>query len=192
MRACAPYRPRTKGKDERGVSYVKHNAIAGRAFESFAALEAHLDLWTREIADRRVHGTTGEAPGLRFARDEAGTLKPLPRCGPFLAARELSRRVGADCAVELDTDAYSVPWRLIGERVRVLVSAETVRITHAGVEVASHRLSGGRHGRIVDRAQFDGVAGADGRPVRLLAGREEPPALLRPLAECEAVAGGAW
>jgi transposase len=31
-RACAPYRARTKGKDERGVGYVKSNAIAGRQF----------------------------------------------------------------------------------------------------------------------------------------------------------------
>ena len=195
VRACAPYRPRTKGKDERGVGYVKRNAIAGRSFESFAALEAHLEHWAREIADQRVHGTTGEVPALRFARDEAALLKPLPARGPFLAARELRRRVGPDCAVELDTNAYSVPWRLIGERVRVLVSAETVRITHAGVEVASHRRSGGRHGRIVERAHFDGVAGADGRPVRLLAetaGEQAAPTLLRPLAEYEAVAGGTW
>jgi transposase len=33
-RACAPYRARSKGKDERGVGYVKKNAIAGRSFES--------------------------------------------------------------------------------------------------------------------------------------------------------------
>jgi transposase len=32
-RACAPYRARTKGKDERGVGYVKKNAIAGRRFD---------------------------------------------------------------------------------------------------------------------------------------------------------------
>ena len=38
--ACAPYRARTKGKDERGVGYVKHNAIAGRSFASWGALEA--------------------------------------------------------------------------------------------------------------------------------------------------------
>ena len=31
-RACRPYRARTKGKDERGVAYVKRNAIAGREF----------------------------------------------------------------------------------------------------------------------------------------------------------------
>lgn len=199
VRACAPYRPRTKGKDERGVGYVKRNAIAGRRFESFAALEAHLEAWAREVADVRVHGTTGEAPGLRFARDEAAKLKPLPQCGPFLVARELSRRVGPDCAVELDTNAYSVPWRLIGERVRVLVTAETVRITHAGVEVACHRRSAGRRGRIVERAHFDGVAGAAGRAIRaeaetaLDASAAVPTAaLLRPLSEYEAVAGGAW
>ena len=199
VRACAPYRPRTKGKDERGVGYVKGNAIAGRSFESFAALEAHLAEWTREIADQRVHGTTGEAPALRFARDEAGKLKPLQRCGPFLAMRELSRRVGSDCAVEMDANAYSVPWRLIGERVLVLVTAETVRVTHAGVEVACHRRSSGRRGRIIDPAHFAGVAGAAGRVIRTVAetaqGEEAPipmPALLRPLAEYEAVAGGAW
>ena len=198
VRACAPYRPRTKGKDERGVGYVKRNAIAGRGFGSFGALEAHLAQWTREIADQRVHGTTGEAPTMRFARDEAQALKPLPGHGPFLAARELSRRVGPDCAVEFDTNAYSVPWRLIGERVRVLVTTETVRIAHAGVEVALHRRSAGRRGRIIDRTHFDGVAGAAGRAIRASAeamegeGAVPAPALLRPLAEYEAVAGGAW
>jgi transposase len=138
VRACAPYRARTKGKDERGVGYVKGNAVAGRSFESFAALEAHLAEWAREVADRRVHGTTGEAPMVRFARDEARALRSLPDHGPFLAARELSRRVGADCAVEVDTNAYSVPWRLIGERVCVMVTTKTVAIIHAGVEVARH------------------------------------------------------
>ena len=66
--ACAPYRARTKGKDERGVGYVKRNAIAGRGFASWAALEAHLAWWMREVADQRVHGTTGEVPMVRFER----------------------------------------------------------------------------------------------------------------------------
>src|SRR5690606_12654471 len=102
--------------------------------------------------------------------------------------------------VEMDTNAYSVPWRLIGERVRVLVAAETVRITHAGVEVACHRRSAGRRGRIVDPVHFAGVAGAAGRTIRTITdtagaetGVDAPiPILLRPLAEYEAAAGGAW
>ena len=37
-RACAPYRARTKGKDERGVGYVKKNAIAGRALRELGGV----------------------------------------------------------------------------------------------------------------------------------------------------------
>jgi len=114
-RACAPYRARTKGKTESGVGYVKKNAIAGRSFESWEAFEAHLAQWEREVANVRVHGTTGEAPMVRFERDEAHRLKPLAGRPAFGSLRELSRIVGNDCAVEIDTNSYSVPWRLIGE-----------------------------------------------------------------------------
>ncbi len=115
-RACAPYRARTKGKDECGVRYVKGNAIAGHTFESWAALEGHLVWWMREIADRRRHGTTGEPPLARFER-EAGRLTPCAGRAPFGQLRDLIRVVHADCSVTVGTNAYSVPWRLIGERV---------------------------------------------------------------------------
>jgi transposase len=101
VRACAPYRARTKGKDERGVGYVKRNAIAGRSFATWAEMEAHLEAWTRDIADQRCHGTTGEAPIERFRREEAQALKPLAGIPPFTTARDLVRRVGTDCAVEV-------------------------------------------------------------------------------------------
>ena len=102
---------------------MKKNAIAGRRFASWSELAAHLGAWTREIADRRSHGTTGEAPIARFERGEARALQPLSGIPPFTTARDLVRRVGADCAVEIDANAYSVPWRLIGERVRLTVGA---------------------------------------------------------------------
>ena len=76
-RACAPYRARTKGKTEAGVKYVKRNALAEQAFDSFAALEEHLAAWM-PIADQRRHGTTHEAPIDRFERDERVMLRPLP------------------------------------------------------------------------------------------------------------------
>ena len=84
-RACAPYQARTKGKDERGVVYVKRNAIAGHRFDTLEALHAHLAYWTREVADARVHGTTSEAPlerFERFERMERAALKPLPQLAP--------------------------------------------------------------------------------------------------------------
>jgi transposase len=197
IRACAPYRARTKGKDERGVGYVKRNAIAGRRFATWSAMEAHLEAWTREIADVRVHGTTGETPRERFERDEAAALRSLAGTPPFMTARDLLRRVGADCAIEVDGNAYSVPWRLIGERVRVTVGSGAVRVLHAGHEVAVHAELKGQHGRSTDDQHLAGIAGTKGRPIRLMtepeaSASEAPSALLRPLADYEAAIGGGF
>ena len=195
IRACAPYRARTKGKDERGVGYVKSNAIAGRRFASWSEMEAHLETWTRDVADGRVHGTTGETPRERFARDEVMALRPLADTPPFITTRDLLRRVGADCAIEVDGNAYSVPWRLIGERVRVTVGGGSVRVLHAGREVAVHAELKGRHGRITDDSHLAGIAAPLGRPVRIAVVNDiaqAPSALLRPLADYEAAIGGGF
>ena len=193
-RACAPCRARTKGKDERGVGYVKANALAGHSFANWAALEAHLDWWMREIADRRIHGTTGEAPIERFIREEAAALHPIDGRPPFGQMRELARRVQADATIEVDTNSYSVPWRLIGETVAVTVAGGRVSIRHRGSEVACHGEIAGRRQRVMVAAHLAGVA-ALGRPP--FAASEPAPALaaaelLRPLSEYEQAAGGDW
>ena len=194
-RACAPYRARTKGKTERGVGYVKKNAIAGRSFPSWEAFEGHLAQWEREVANVRMHGTTGEAPMVRFQRDEAHRLKPLGDRPPFGRLRELSRLVGNDCAIEVDTNSYSVPWRLIGERVAVTVAAGEIRIRHGVREVAVHSQVNGRRQRVIDRAHLDGVAGVVCRREIVETPPPQhppPPTLLRPLAEYEAAIGGSF
>ena len=70
------------------------------ASTSWAALEAHLERWMREVADVRVHGTTGEAPIARFARDGGGgaaaarrpaAVPAAPRAGAPGAGRLLRR-----------------------------------------------------------------------------------------------------
>jgi transposase len=185
-RACAPFRARTKGKDERGVGYVKRNAIAGHAFPSWAALEAHLAWWMREVADRRIHGTTGEPPIERFARAEAAALRPLGARPPFRQVRELVRRVQADGCVEVDTNRYSVPWRLIGASVSVVVSDGQVRVTHAGAEVACHAERRGRRERVTEAGHLADLLARP--PVPAAAA----PELLRPLAEYERLLGGGW
>ena len=191
-RACMPYRARTKGKDERGVGYVKRNAIAGHDFISWAALEGHLDWWMREIADQRVHGTTGEVPLRRFEREEVQALAPLNGRPPFGQMRELVRRVQADCAIELDSNAYSVPWRLIGETVQVVVAGGRVSIRHGGQEVAAHAQTAGRRQRVIDPAHLAGITRLrPPMPVEIGPAPAEPE-LLRPLCEYEQAIGGSW
>lgn len=195
-RACAPYRARTKGKDERGVGYVKRNAIAGHRFAGLEALHAHLARWMREVADTRVHGTTGEPPLARFER-EAAALKPLPAKAPFLQVRELTRRVHTDACIELDTNRYSVPWRLIGETVTVVVAERQVRVLYAGQEVACHAQSPLRRASVIDRSHLVGIVGAQFAGVSWLSRTppsppDVPAELLRPLQQYEAALGGAW
>ena len=195
-RACAPYRARTKGKDERGVGYVKRNAIAGHRFDSLEALHAHVVRWLRDVADTRVHGTTGEPPILRFQR-EATALKPLPAKAPFLQVRELTRRVHTDACIELDTNRYSVPWRLIGEAVTVVVAERQVRVLYAGHEMACHAQSPLRRTSVIDQRHLAGIVGGQHAGVSWLPKTLPPPPsipaeLLRPLEQYEAALGGAW
>ncbi len=192
-RACAPYRAQTKGKDERGVGYVKRNAIAGHTFPSLDALQAHLDRWVREVADVRVHGTTGEPPIERFERDERQTLRPLPSKAPFLQVRELVRRVHTDACIELDTNRYSVPWKLIGEQVSVVVADREVQVLYAGQEVARHAQSPLRRSSVIERSHLAGIVGSQFvGSTRLVPPAAAPAELQRDLVEYEALVGGGW
>jgi transposase len=155
-RTCAPYRARTKGKTESGVKYVKRNALAGRAFKSFAELEAHLTDWMR-MADDREHGTTHEAPLRRFVRDEAAALRPLPARAVPVRERRLDRRVANDALVDVDTVRYSVPHRFVRDRVAVLVGEHDVRIFHGESLVATHRRACEPHAIVREPAHYDGL-----------------------------------
>jgi transposase len=157
-RVCRPYRARTKAKDERGVAYVKTNAIAGRDFSSWAELEAHLVRWTRKVADVRVHGTTGDVPLVRFVRSEAQALQPLEDKPSFLAEWELVRIVHSDCCVEVEENWDSAPQALIRQRVSVLMRDQQVLIRHGGRIVAEHgRLRPGSRYRQVIEGHWEGL-----------------------------------
>jgi transposase len=105
IRACRPYRAKTKGKVERPVGYVRGNFVYGREFLGDTDLAAQLTTWLDTTANVRCHGTTGEAPRLRFERDERAVLLPLA-ARPYqplvpLAPRRAPSRVSAlEIAVE--------------------------------------------------------------------------------------------
>ncbi|HEX2310858.1 MAG TPA: IS21 family transposase [Vicinamibacterales bacterium] len=188
-RACAPYRARTKGKTEAGVKYVKRNALADQAFESFAALEQYLGAWMTTTADQRRHGTTREAPLVRFERDEHAALRPLPARVRPRREQRLRRRVATDAFVDVDTVRYSVPHRLVRDQVDVVLDEQTITIFHGPTVVATHARSTEPFARVVDPTHYDGLWR---RPVA--APETTPPAALallgRDLAEYAAIVAG--
>lgn len=126
-----PTRPRTpehKGKVEQGgVHYIKRQFLAGRDPESIDDLNAKLHRWTRETAGHRIHGTTKERPLDRFERVEQATLLPLPRT-PYDPAVWKQVTVYRDCYVSFEGSYYSVPHRLVGQRVCLRAGARTVHV----------------------------------------------------------------
>jgi transposase len=156
-KACRPRRARTKGKIERGVGYVKHNALAGRSFASFDDLQRHLARWMIEVADERIHGTTKEKPSVRFERDERQVLRPLQARRLAVRTRRLTRRVSADCFVDIDTIRYSAPHWHVRETVEVVVQEEQVEIWLRGRCIAQHKRCFEPHTWVRDPAHFEGL-----------------------------------
>jgi transposase len=156
VRACRPYRARTKGKTERGVGYAKSNALAGRQFETWTALERHLESWMH-MADERIHGTTHDVPRLRFERDEAGALTALPARPLPVRQRRETRVVATDCFVNVDTVRYSVPHRLVRRSVQILVGDDEVVVFDGAQIVARHVRCAEPHQRVVDPSHFEGL-----------------------------------
>ena len=81
VRACRPYRAKTKGKVERPIRYLRSNFFYGREFIGDADLDAQRLLWLDDVANARVHRTTGCVPRVRFETDEVMHLQPLAERG---------------------------------------------------------------------------------------------------------------
>jgi transposase len=89
VRACRPYRARTKGKVERPIHYLRQSFFYGRDFVSDADLNAQALDWMESVANPRTHRTTGEVPRVRFEREERALLQRLaerPYRAPALPA----------------------------------------------------------------------------------------------------------
>jgi transposase len=192
-KACRPRRARTKGKIERGVGYVKHNALAGRLFASFAELQNHLARWMVEVADERCHGTTQERPAVRFEHDERAALRPLPVRPLPVRTRRLKRRISADCFVDIDTVRYSAPHWHVRETVEVVVGQDEVEIWLRGRCIATHVRCYEPYTWVRNPAHFEGLyrPGSAALPSCSKPEKESPCSVARPLSVyAELVEGG--
>jgi transposase len=122
-----PRMPRHKGKVERGIGYVKSNALQGRTFTSLEEQNGHLLRWEATVADTRIHGTTRQHVGAVFAQVERAALRPLP-AERFPFFHEGQRQVNRDGHVEVDRAYYSVPPEYLGRTVWVRWDGRLVRV----------------------------------------------------------------
>jgi len=128
-----PYTPRHKGKIERGIGYVKSNALKGRTFRSLQEQNQHLLNWETYVADTRIHGTTRKQVGKLFREEEKSSLLPLP-AGRFPCFQEAKRSVHRDGHIEVQKAYYSVPPEYTGREVWARWDGHLVRIFNSRME----------------------------------------------------------
>jgi len=149
-RACRPYRACTKGKVERPYRYVRQDFFLARSFRNIDDLNAQFDAWRTEIANLRVHATTGRVVDEHFA-EERPALIPLPAI-PYSAVLTVERRITKDGMISVAGNQYSVPDSTRRRTVEVQNHPTEVRIFEDGTLIASHPVLEGRGRRRVDPA----------------------------------------
>ena len=106
-KACRPYRAKTKGKVERPLRYVREDFFLARSFRELDDLNLQFGQWLDQIANRRLHGTTGRIVLEHFV-EEQRALRPLP-AGSFNAVLALEPHISREGMTSVGGNLYSVP-----------------------------------------------------------------------------------
>lgn len=137
-----------KGGVEGQIGWFRRNHLVPVPdIPSVQALNALIDQWDEQDESRRIGGrarTVGE-----YWETERPLLKPLPE-EPFETGLWLTPRVDRFSQVPVRTNRYSVPVRLIGRRVRVLLNASDLVIYDGRTEAARHERLPGKSGTRLD------------------------------------------
>lgn len=134
-----PRKPRDKAKAETGVQLVERWILARlrhRTFFSLAELNAAIAELLADLNERPFAKRVGSRRQL-FEELDSPALRALPQ-QPYTYGEWKRVKVGIDYHVQLERHGYSVPQRLVGERLDARISAATVELFHDGQRVASH------------------------------------------------------
>jgi transposase len=133
--ACNVAQPQEKGKVEKGaIHYIRHNFWPLRTFRDLPDLQAQADQWRDQVANVRMHNTTGQRPIDRFVPK---AMRPLPALLPD--CRDTApAKVHTDFSIRFDGNTYTVPPWLIGQTLTVKADHHQVTCYCKDKVVATH------------------------------------------------------
>ena len=137
-----PRHPKDKAKAECGVLVVERWILAALRKRRFFSLE-EVNAAIQELLGSLNHRPFRKMRGSRaelFETLDKPALRPLPAATYEYANFKLAK-VGINYHIEVDGHFYSVPYKLVREKVEVRYSDSTIEIIHNCQRVASHRRS---------------------------------------------------
>jgi transposase len=133
--ACNVAQPQAKGQGEKGASHdIRHHFWPLRTFRDLSDLQAQANQWRDQVANGRVHATTGEPPIQRF---DPKAMRPLPALVPD--CRETAQAKGhTDFSIRFDGKTSTVPPWLMGKVITVKADHHQVTCYFKEKTVATH------------------------------------------------------
>jgi hypothetical protein len=135
------------GVEGEGGRFRRTHCVPMPVVESIEELNELLEAWD-DADDRRRIGNRTMSVGHDWAFEHT-LLRPLP-AEPFDTALTLTPRVDRYAQVMVRCCQYSVPARFIGHRLRVKLSASTVRVFDRATVVARHQRAIGKGVKVLD------------------------------------------
>ena len=132
------YRPRTKGKVERMMEYIKDNFLNGRTFIDLEDLNTQSRKWLDETANVRIHATTGRPPAELFAKE---SLIPYSSVAAYRISERTLRKVDSEGFVNYDRSRYSVPPEHVGKTVIVQQEDRVITVRCQDLVLVEHDLA---------------------------------------------------
>ncbi len=121
-----PYSPEGRGKQERLNRYIREAFLAEAChvgIESLEELNDRFAAWAEQVANRRTHAETGEAPIERFERHGPHRAVEPERLREAFRW-SVTRKVTRTATVPLEGNAYAVDAPLVGRRVELRYDPE--------------------------------------------------------------------
>jgi transposase len=137
--ACGVAKGNEKGRVENAVGYVKKNFLAGAELPDFVAINPAAQIWLDTVANIRIHGETRKKPA-DVLLTELPHLQPLP-LHPYDIATITSVRASPQFRVALDSNRYSVPARLAGQRLTMKAYPDRLCFYYEERLIARHSRS---------------------------------------------------
>ena len=140
-----PVHPKDKPVVENSVRFVRERFFKGETFIDRDDVARRALILCREVAGRRIHGTTRRVPLEVFEAEEKPRLMPL-QTGRFETPTWAQCKVHPDHHLRFGQALYSLPTRWIGCQVDVRGDRSLVRIYSHGELIKTHERKppGGR------------------------------------------------
>jgi hypothetical protein len=138
-RTCKPYTPKTKGKIENTIGYIKRDFFEGTSFISFSDINIKLLQWLKRV-NTEIHGTTMEIPEIRLGEEK---LREIRAISPFQVVHRETRKLSSDSYLSYLGNRYSVPYAYANRTVTLIIQDGSFNVLCNGTEICMHELLAG-------------------------------------------------